>query len=98
MAVTYVTASNGQKVDNIFLRPVFDADSRGDLRFAHSAGIRSQLSETRLPIGRLAGPYPVYTQRESYYVYSNLLKYHPLRDSVFYASRARNVCIGTYHA
>ena len=33
MAVTYVTASNGQKVDNIFLRPVFDADSRGDLRF-----------------------------------------------------------------
>ena len=33
MTVTYLTVSNGQKVDNIFLRPVFDADSRGDLRF-----------------------------------------------------------------
>ena len=49
MAVTYVTVSNGQKVDNIVLRGQFSTLIRVVTSvFAHSAGIRPYLSKSTI--------------------------------------------------
>ena len=69
MAVTYVTVSNGQKVDNIFLRPVFDADSRGDLRFGsfcHLQAVPEQISAIACEMWALFRSNPLYVVTQTY--------------------------------